>query len=207
MIRSLPTPDAIVGRIPLLWRMLAAMLVLAGLILMLVESRARILRSGVEIRLQTAPVDPRDLFRGDYVVLGYTIGRLDTTKLAGDKIFARDQWVYVRVAPGAGGFAEARGVYRALPPVGAGETVLKARVLSTSCARDEGGIFDCAKGVSSLNVAYGLESYFVPQGTGLAIERTERARIEVVAAVDASGAAAIKRLLIDGKRVHDEPPY
>jgi uncharacterized membrane-anchored protein len=47
----------------------------------------------------------------------------------------------------------------------------------------------------------------VPQGEGLAIERTPRARMEVVAAVAPSGKAAIKRLLIDGKKVYDEPPY
>ena len=35
----------------------------------------------------------------------------------------------------------------------------------------------------------------------------ERKRLEVVAAVSSSGQAAIKRLLIDGKLVHQEPPY
>jgi uncharacterized membrane-anchored protein len=56
-------------------------------------------------------------------------------------------------------------------------------------------------------VRYGLESYFVPQGEGKKIEQTPRGRLEVVAAVAASGQAAIKRLLIDGNPVYDEPPY
>jgi len=56
-------------------------------------------------------------------------------------------------------------------------------------------------------VKYGLESYFVPQGEGKKIELTPKARLEVVAAVAPSGQAAIKRLLIDGKPVYDEPPY
>jgi uncharacterized membrane-anchored protein len=56
-------------------------------------------------------------------------------------------------------------------------------------------------------VRYGLESYFVPQGEGKKIELMERARLEVVAAVAPSGQAAIKRLLIDGVPVYDEPPY
>jgi hypothetical protein len=34
-----------------------------------------------------------------------------------------------------------------------------------------------------------------------------RARLEVVAAVASSGQAAIKRLLIDGVPVYDEPPF
>ena len=58
-----------------------------------------------------------------------------------------------------------------------------------------------------LRIAYGIESYFVPQGEGRAIETTDKARIEVVVAVSSSGEAAIKRLLIDGKAVYAEPPY
>ena len=34
------------------------------------------LRTGREIVLKTVPVDPRDLFRGDYVTLRYDISRL-----------------------------------------------------------------------------------------------------------------------------------
>jgi hypothetical protein len=47
----------------------------------------------------------------------------------------------------------------------------------------------------------------VPQGEGRKIETTDKARLEVVAAVTASGQSAIKRLLIDGQPVYDEPPY
>jgi len=88
-----------------------------------------------------------------------------------------------------------------------GATVLAGRVRSGgSCQRDAAGAADCTR-PRTLRVSYGIESYFVPQGTGMAIERTEQSRLEVVAAVAASGETAIKRLLIDGRRVHDEPPY
>ncbi|CAN7462576.1 GDYXXLXY domain-containing protein [Bosea sp. LjRoot237] len=205
MIR-LPSADAFIGRVSPLWRGLAAILLLCGLTLVLVESRARILRSGTEVRLATAPVDPRDLFRGDYVILNYKISTLDTSKLDGDKTFERNQPVFVSVAPGADGLAEAKGVYLARPA--AGETVLEGKVVSTgACVTNANGDPDCNAGRRAIRVAYGLESYFVPQGTGRAIETTERKRLEIVAAVSASGQAAIKRLLIDGKLVHQEPPY
>ena len=42
----------------------------------MVESRASILRYGTEILLQTALVDPRDLLRGDYVILSYDISTI-----------------------------------------------------------------------------------------------------------------------------------
>jgi uncharacterized membrane-anchored protein len=188
---AVPSLDRFTARVPVLWRALAAMLVLCGLILLVVESRARILRSGVEIRLKTAPVDPRDLFRGDYVVLGYEIGTIELATVTGDRDFKRGDAVHVQIASDGEGFARVTGAYKG-KPAGAG-TIIAGRVRSASSTR--------------LTVSYGLESYFVPQGSGRAIERTERKRIEIVAAVSASGEAAIKRLLIDGRLVHAEPPY
>lgn len=204
---ALPSADALLGRVSSLWRGLAAILLLCGLTLVLVESRARILRSGTEVRLATAPVDPRDLFRGDYVILNYKISTLDLTAIDGDKTFERNQPVFVRVAPGADGLAEAKGVYLARPAA-AGGALLEAKVTSTgACVTNANGDPDCNAGRRAIRVSYGLESYFVPQGTGRAIETTDKARIEIVAAVSGSGQAAIKRLLIDGKLVHQEPPY
>lgn len=200
--------DRLVARVPLLWRALLAILALCGVLFALVESRAGILRSGTEIRLRTVPVDPRDLFRGDYVVLGYEISTLDPAKLGGESGFRRGETVHVRLAPGPDGFARAVALSRSLPAGTAAEPVITGRVVGVnSCGTNESGAWDCSQERRSLRIAYGLESYFVPQGSGRAIELTERRRIEVVAAVSPSGEAAIKRLLIDGKLVHAEPPY
>jgi len=201
-----PSATALAARVPLLWRTLAAMLVLAGALALVVEARARILRSGTEVRFRTVPVDPRDLFRGDYVVLNYAIGTLSNAK--GDRAFQRGDTVYVTLSRGADGFAHASGVSRNRPAATGSDVVIAGRVVSTNaCGVNEAGEIDCAAGRNRLRVAYGLESFFVPQGSGKAIETTDKARIEIVAAVSASGEAAIKRLLIDGKLVHAEPPY
>jgi len=188
---AVPSLDGVTARVPVLWRAIAAMFVLCGLILLVVESRARILRSGVEIRLKTAPVDPRDLFRGDYVVLGYEIGTIDLATVAGDRDFKRGDAIHVQLAQDGEGFSRVAGVFKG-KPAGTGP-IIAGQVRTASAMR--------------LTVSYGLESYFVPQGSGRVIERTERKRIEIVAAVSSSGEAAIKRLLIDGKLVHAEPPY
>ena len=53
------------------------------------------LRTGKDVLLKTRPIDPRDLFRGDYVILSYDISRLDLDTIptdysyfrTGDKIF------------------------------------------------------------------------------------------------------------------------
>ena len=57
-------------------------------------------------------------------------------------------------------------------------------------------------------MAYGLERYFVPQGEGRAIESARNeGKVSIVAAVTKQGRAAIKRLLIDGKPVYEEPLF
>lgn len=205
---SFASADRVVARIPLLWRALAAIVLLCGVLLALVESRAGILRSGTEVRLRTVPVDPRDLFRGDYVVLSYAIGTVPARLEAGEAPFRRGETVFVTLERDGDGFARATGAFRRRPSAAPGTVVIAGRVVSVgACALRDDGSSDCGAGRDRLRVAYGLESFFVPQGSGRAIETTDRARIEVVAAVAASGEAAIKRLLVDGKLVHAEPPY
>jgi uncharacterized membrane-anchored protein len=199
--------DTLIAKVPLLWRALATALLLGLVLLALVEQRARILRGGTEIRLKTVPVDPRDLFRGDYVILAYPISTVEADT-AGKPAFERGERVYVSLGRDEQGFAKATGVARDWPKGGDGAVVIAGRVTSTSaCATNANGDFDCSVQRNRLRIAYGIESYFVPQGEGKAIETTDKARIEVVAAVSSSGEAAIKRLLIDGKPVYAEPPY
>lgn len=56
-------------------------LFLAGILFQLVAvfglflPNAQLVTDGTEIRLQTVPIDPRSLLRGDYVTLGYQIGQ------------------------------------------------------------------------------------------------------------------------------------
>lgn len=198
--------DALAARVPPLWRTVATVLLLAFGLLALVQQRASILSHGTEIRLRTVPVDPRDLFRGDYVVFGYPISTVDVDKDAG--AFEKGETVYVTLGRDAEGYARAIGVSRARPSGSGQAAVIAGRVTSISaCALDDAGELDCSGERRRLRIAYGIESYFVPQGEGRAIETTDKARIEVVAAVSASGEAAIKRLLIDGKPVYAEPPY
>lgn len=198
--------DALASRIPLAWRTIATVALLSVALLALVQQRASILKSGTEVRLRTVPVDPRDLFRGDYVVFSYPISVVDTGKDAGT--FKSGETVYVTLGRDAEGFARAVGVSRNWPSTGGDAVVIAGRVTSTSaCALNDSGEFDCNGDRRRLRIAYGIESYFVPQGEGRAIETTDKARIEVVVAVSSSGEAAIKRLLIDGKAVYAEPPY
>ena len=203
----MPTLDNIIARVPLLLRYIVAALVLCGLILAMIWPRAAILRSGQEVRLEIAPVDPRDLFRGDYVVLAYRIGTVDVPKDSTNS-FKRGQRVFVTLRPDASNKSRAVAISAERPAVSGSDIVIAGFVSSTSaCPLNDAGDIDCRLRTNAIGVRYGLESYFVPQGEGKKIELMARARLEVVAAVAPSGQAAIKRLLIDGVPVYDEPPY
>jgi uncharacterized membrane-anchored protein len=199
--------DNVIGRAPLLLRYIVAALVLCGLILATVVQRAGILRSGREARLEVVPVDPRDLFRGDYVVLNYRIGTVNVP-LDGATAFTRGQQVFVTLRPDTNNMSRAVAISAERPAVSGDDIVISGVVSSPStCMQSDTGTIDCKLGTRAVGVRYGLESYFVPEGEGKKIELTPKAQLEVVAAVAPSGQSAIKRLLIDGKPVYDEPPY
>ena len=77
----------------------AAILLQCALLVLMVADRVRILREGREVTLQTRPVDPRDLLRGDYVVLGYDISQLPAGALAGPADGRANPVVFVKLAP------------------------------------------------------------------------------------------------------------
>ena len=199
--------DRLIGRVPALARTGLAALVLCGLVLAMVVERAAILRDGATIRLATVPVDPRDLFRGDYVVLNYEISTINLTRVGAAADLRRDEPIQVGVRAGVNGQAEVVRVVRAGQPREPGLIWLGTKAGSVmNCFRGFAGTA-CAEGEKVMRVRYGLESYFVPQGEGRAIETTQASRVEILAAVSTSGASAIKALLIDGKPVYNEPLY
>ena len=178
-------------------------LIQAGLIAAIVIERAGILRNGTEVTLDTRPVDPRDILRGDYVRLGYAISTVKLGALEGTRAQGRDTTIFVTLAPQPDGLYGAVSAHLEPAPVAAGEVLIKGRLTQGDNCGPEARAF-----CSTANVVYGLERFFVPEGEGRAIESARNAgKVSVVAAVDRSGRAAIKRLLIDGKPVYDEPSF
>ena len=167
----------------------------------MIEGRASILKSGTEVLLKTAPVDPRDLLRGDYVVLSYDISTIPAALIKGAKPEAGSWGVLnVRIAPGADGFwAVAEASFEPLPQQ-AGSVVLRSQPIETfDWQWAEGG---------ALFATYGIERYYVPEGEGRVIEdgRNDR-RVSVAARVSDDGVAQIRALMLDGDPLYEEPLY
>jgi uncharacterized membrane-anchored protein len=189
-------------RIPRVLRFAAAILIQLALVAMLVVDRARILREGTEVKLATRPLDPRDFLRGDYVMLNYDISTLPAGSLQNAPASGQNTPVYVKLAPKNGVHA-ALSVHRDPVAVTGNEVLIRGLVANgTTCGADEHSF------CSLLTLKYGIERYFVPEGEGRGIEKASReGKVTVVAAVTGAGRAAIKRLLIDGQSVYDEPLY
>jgi uncharacterized membrane-anchored protein len=179
----------------------AAALIQLTLLALMVGDRIQILRDGTEVTLQTQLLDPRDFLRGDYVTLDYDISQLPAGPLKDRPAGARDPIVFVTLAPNRDGIYQAISVHTEAVAVKSPEVLIRGRVASGANCGPKGDLF-CDK----LLIRYDLEGYFVPEGEGKKLEqlRNER-KLMVVAAVAPTGRAAIKRLLVDGKPVYDEP--
>ena len=171
-----------------------------GVLAAMVIDRVQLLTSGREITLPIVPVDPRDLFKGEYVRLGYAIGRLPARLLDGPRPRPNAPF-YVVLEKNAQGAWMPLKISRTKPDEASPDRiVLKAR----SAFRWPPG----ASPNADLRVSYGIESYFVPEGQGKRLENLAREkRMAALIAVDARGNAAIKGLVIDGVLQYEEPLF
>lgn len=179
----------------------------------MIGQRAAILRDGIPILLKTEPIDPRSLFRGDYVVLNYDISSLDIAALEGDNDFERQQDIYVAVEQ-SGDLWKATGAYHQWPKIVGDQVIMQGRVKwvrasREPCEEDDPFCIDQRLMNSIVRVDYGIDSYFVPEGEGKAIEaamaeQDAAQRVVVQIAVDENGTSAIKALILDGETLYEE---
>jgi uncharacterized membrane-anchored protein len=137
------------------------------------------LLTGERVLLKTIPVDPLDMFRGDYVVLSYEISNLERWKWQ-ETSYRRGETVFVKLTR-QGRFWDAESVSKSLPP--SGELFMKGRVRRMTN--------------NSLTVEYGIESYFVPEGKGRELEQHAGRGLTVEARVDRHGRALIRNVRLD----------
>ncbi|WP_254512979.1 GDYXXLXY domain-containing protein [Anatilimnocola floriformis] len=137
-------------------------------------------RLGETVRLKVIPVDPRDMFRGDYSILGYDFTNLDRRKIVGlDK--SDDYWrdagreVFIVLEKSDGDLWTTKEVTTQRP---SGGTYLQGTL--------NYGRVEC-----------GIEAYFVQEGRGRAIDDAVRAGKQVTAEVAVwQGKAKLKEVKI-----------
>lgn len=133
-----------------------------GTLSFMAANREYIISNGERLFLRTAPVDPRDPFRGDYVRLGYDFNQVSQAQYRGTsaiKDIARADRVYAVLKP------EGDQVYRFdyltdTPPTD-NLLYIAGRNTTSKWVQQER---------SYLDLRYGIEKYFVEQGKGREME-------------------------------------
>lgn len=175
---------------------LAQTAVLASMVI----DRTRLLTYGREITLPVVPVDPRNIFKGEYVRLGYEVGNVPVALLEGPPPARNDAFYVVLEKKDDGAWQPVKASSTMPREISPDRIVLKGR----SAWRWPTGGNPNAR----MRVRYGIESYYVMQGEGPRLEKLARdKKLAAVVAVDKKGNAAIKGLLIDGQLQYEEPLF
>jgi uncharacterized membrane-anchored protein len=140
---------------------------------------------GKTVLLRVQPVDPRDMFRGDYVTLSYEFSRLPAHAIAGlpdehagKSARLQGRTVYVQLVPEADGVHYRGGAYSLTPP---GE-----------------GLFLKGTPHGWNQIDFGIDRYFVQEGTGHKYEEAVRSRrLWAQVAVAPDGQAVVTALKIE----------
>ncbi len=132
------------------------------------------LQLGQTIQLQTLPVDPTDLFRGDYIDLFYDMTQVDIKETAVDGLPSdytpesiRGKDIYVILAPVAGGTTYQVSRYSMTPP--SDPLYLKGQIR-----------YAYLKGISPqkddliLNIDFGIDRYFIEENSGAQLDLATR---------------------------------
>lgn len=145
-------------------------------LLVMTALRAHALEHGDVYYVRVQPVDPRDLFRGDYVILSYAFSRLPS-ELWRDPQAQDGRTIYVQLVPEGDGKHWQAGRYSFSPP--AQGPYLRGKVVGSS------------------RIEYGIESFFVQEGQGRRYEQAVRSRqLTAEIGVTRDGQAVLRNLHI-----------
>ena len=167
-----------------------------AVIFLIILFKVTVLSGGTEVMLKIEPVDPRDPLRGDYVTFQYDISTISKYQISGGNI-ANGDTVFVSLVPGK--YWRATSVSENRPQNGG--LFIKGKVVSGGALQDKImptiGFAGSLRN-SDLRIKYGIEEYYIPEGTGHNFNfwnRNASARV----LIDSSGNAVIKQIFVDDK--------
>lgn len=134
------------------------------------------LKTGREFLLKTVPIDPRDLLRGDYVILNYEVAQIPPYY----RDYGENKTVYVMLRTDSKNIAHFDGISDKQPKT----LFLKGRTGKCQTIIPFSRNGRC--------VSFGIESYFVKEGTGRTLEKDLRNGTLVRVTTDKNGNAKVK---------------
>lgn len=153
---------------------------------------------GVEVLLRIAPIDPRDPLRGDYVTFQLQdLSRISTINFK--EIPTNGQIVYVPLRKSNDYWVAGRNI-SAKKPVDDSVTFIKGRVVrggDRTNTIDELDIGLSRSNLGQIQISYGVEDFFIPEGSGWNLPRGDATAL---VAVDSNGGAVLKQVYIGSKK-------
>jgi uncharacterized membrane-anchored protein len=140
------------------------------------------LQSGTEVLLKIQPVDPRDMFRGDYMTFTYDISNVYYYENV-----RSGETLYVPLRK-YGQFWSADMAVKSKPSEG---------VYLTGRAKFDSIYQQRTYENNKVAIIYGIEQYFIPEGTGQNARIGQNSFAKV--AVGADGKAVVKQIYLEGK--------
>jgi uncharacterized membrane-anchored protein len=158
--------------------------------------RAATLMTGETVLLRIVPVDPRDLFRGDYVTLSYEFSRIPSQGIAGLPTRQHDRYDHHDEQQG-------QTIYVSLVPEEDGKHY-RAERYSIDPPADGLYLRGTISGYD--RIQYGIDSYYVEEGTGRKYEEAARHRqLSAEVAIAPDGKAVLRGLHIDAEQAPPSP--
>lgn len=170
-------------------------------ILLMIIFKSAIVAGGTDVFIKIEPIDPRDPFRGDYVTFNLEISRLDTylihTDYPSNRVPYPDTSEYVEPQYSVG-----QTVYVLLYDGNFNDQTSSVSAVSLTKPETSQvfirGTIERITG-DEIFVTYGIEEYFIPEGTGRNVSFWDREAV-AHAKVDQNGEAVLIDLFIDGKQ-------
>ncbi|MXN65837.1 hypothetical protein GR183_13060 [Stappia sp. GBMRC 2046] len=172
------------------WGLVA--LIQLGLVATPLAERIRVHMTGEEVVLAMRPVDPRDLLRGDYVIVSLEIERVPADLLVPGQELARGDTVYVSLERDGEGTARAVAISKERPQ----DDALAIRGRVSASPRGE-----------EISIAYDLDAFYIQEGKGEILENTDREKMRLVVALTEAGISAPLRITLDGETIVKESAF
>ena len=160
----------------------------------IIWDRHSLLENGREVVLQSAMVDPRDLFRGHYVTLNLSVGAMAEGTFTIDGELKTGEDIFVSLKPGEDGFWIADTLHAAMPE-NPSAPVLRGRLISERAVTGENG--------PRYVIRFPFDRYFADRKKAKDLEKVRNDRkLGVIISVGENGDGAVKGISVDGDLVY-----
>lgn len=159
----------------------------------MIFDRYQKLQNGTEVMLRSGMIDPRDFFRGHYVVLNLESGNITDEMVKFEKEPERNAAIYVELAVAENGFWQAKALYVKKPDKTNGP-IMRAKYWRKTAQGHE--------------VSLPYTRFYAHKDRAKALENIRnKQQLGVIIALDKNGEGLIKGLVLDGKRIYNEPLF